>query len=419
MSSNEATVQAERIALIARALRSLDTAGFMQLAVPRSARRKPRSASPSLRGALRGLFAGETAAASSRRLKLVLGRLSEAMLEGIALFGRNGEILYANDGACQMLGRSRDELVGKRGAQYFGEIDAQARRGARTRTRYVRPDQRYEVELRTKAGRPLVLEVCSERIEGGDGTLLGVLSVMLDITARANALRHSESEMRVLSAQLVAAQELERQRIARELHDSIGQALGGVKFELESCEARLGADQALGRTLHQLAGRMQSVIDEVRRISMDLRPSTLDDLGILPTLGWFMREFGAIYGQVELETLVDVDEDQIAAPLKTAIYRIVQEAFHNVVTHSGARRVSLVLRRRERQLELQVQDDGAGCDAPARGKERGGLGLATMRERAEVTGGRFSLRSEPGHGTTVAVSWPLYRARRHTEGKRK
>ena len=192
-----------------------------------------------------------------------------------------------------------------------------------------------------------------------------------------------------------------------------------MKFELESCEARLGADQALGRTLHQLAGRMQSVIDEVRRISMDLRPSTLDDLGILPTLGWFMREFGAIYGQVELETLVDVDEDQIAAPLKTAIYRIVQEAFHNVVTHSGARRVSLVLRRRERQLELQVQDDGAGCDAPARGKERGGLGLATMRERAEVTGGRFSLRSEPGHGTTVAVSWPLYRARRHTEGKRK
>ena len=419
MSSNEATVQVDRIALIARALRSLDTAGFMQLAVPRSARRKPRAASASLRGALRGLFAGETAAASNRRLKLVLGRLGEAMLEGIALFGRNGEILYANDGACQMLGRSRDELVGKRAAQYFGEIDAQARRGARARTRYVRPDQRYEVELRTKAGRPLVLEVCSERIEASDGTLLGVLSVMLDITARANALRHSESETRLLSAQLVPAQELERQRSARELHDSIGQALGGVKFELESCEARLGADQALGRTLHQLAGRMQSVIDEVRRISMDLRPSTLDDLGILPTLGWFMREFSAIYGQIELTTLVDVQEHEIAAPLKTAIYRIVQEAFNNVVTHSGARRVSLVLRRRGRQLELQVHDDGAGCDARARAKERGGLGLATMRERAEVTGGRFALRSEAGHGSTVAVSWPIYGARRNTEGKRK
>jgi signal transduction histidine kinase len=164
---------------------------------------------------------------------------------------------------------------------------------------------------------------------------------------------------------------------------------------------------------------MQSVIDEVRRISMNLRPSTLDDLGILPTLGWFMREFSATYGQIELNTLVDVEEEEIAAPLKTAIYRIVQEAFHNVVTHSGARRVSLVLRRRERQLELQVQDDGAGCVARVGSKERGGLGLATMRERAEVTGGRFSLRSEPGNGTIVAVSWPIYRARRHSEGKRK
>ena len=405
MSSNEATVQVDRIALIARALRSLDTAGFIQPAMPRVARRKPRTASPSLRSALRALFAGETAAASNRRLKLVLGRLSEAMLEGIALFGRDGEIVYANDGACQMLGRAREELIGKRAAHYFGEINA-------------RQEQRYETELRTKAGRPLVVEVCSERVEASDGKLLGVLSVMLDITARANALRHSESEMRLLSAQLVAAQELERQRIARELHDSVGQALGGVKFELETCEAQLGADPRTARTLHQLAGRMQSVIDEVRRISMDLRPSTLDDLGILPTLGWFTREFSAIYGHIDLKTLVDVDEGEIAAPLKTAIYRIVQEAFHNVVSHSGARRVSLVLRRRERQLELQVQDDGAGCDARARGKKRGGLGLATMRERAEVTGGRFSLSSEAGNGTTVAVSWPIYRAPRNARGRK-
>jgi signal transduction histidine kinase len=218
--------------------------------------------------------------------------------------------------------------------------------------------------------------------------------------------------MRLLSAQLVAAQELERQRIARELHDSVGQALGGMKFGLESCEAQLGAGKDVRRTLRQLAGSMQGVIDEVRRISMDLRPSTLDDLGILPTLGWFMREFSAIYGQIELNTLVDVEEYEIAAPLKTAIYRIVQEAFNNVVTHSGARRVSLVLRRRERKLELQVQDDGAGFDATARGKGRGGLGLATMRERAEVTGGRFSLRSAAGTGSTVAVSWPIYQGKR-------
>ena len=404
MANEEPTVSADRVALIARALRSLDIGEFIQPPVRPVARRKPRAASRSLRGALRGLLGGETAGAANRRLKLVLGRLSEAMLEGIALFNREREVVYVNEAACQMLGCTRDELIGKRAQPYFGEIGARARRA--------RSGGRYEVELRTKADRPLVLEVCSERIEASDGSLLGVLSVMLDITARAHALRQSESEMRLLSAELVAAQELERQRIARELHDSVGQALGGLKFGLESCEAQLGQGEPLAHSLRQLAGRMQEVIEEVRRISMNLRPSTLDDLGILPTLGWFMREFSAIYRQVELRTLVDVDEEQIAAPLKTAIYRIVQEAFNNVVTHSRARRVSLVLRRRERRLELQIQDDGAGFDPGARRRERSGLGLATMRERAEVTGGRFVLRSEAGRGTTVSVSWPIYQGKR-------
>ena len=219
------------------------------------------------------------------------------------------------------------------------------------------------------------------------------------------ALRHCESEVRLLSAQFMSAQELERQRIARELHDSVGQALGGVKFALESCEAQIatGAGEAAARTLRQLSGRIGAVMEEVRRVSMNLRPATLDDLGILPTLAGLSREFNAIHHQLELELLVDVSEAEIAAPLKTAIYRIVQEALHNVVMHSGARRVCLVLRRRDGQLELQVQDDGVGA-TPA----GGGLGLSTMRERAEITGGRFALRAGQGRGTTVAVTWPIY-----------
>ena len=220
------------------------------------------------------------------------------------------------------------------------------------------------------------------------------------------ALRHCESEVRLLSAQFMSAQELERQRIARELHDSIGQALGGVKFALESCQAQIaaGAGDAAARTLQQLSGRIGAVMEEVRRVSMNLRPATLDDLGILPTLAGLSREFCAIHQQLELELLVDVSEAEIAAPLKTAIYRIVQEALHNVVMHSGARKVCLVLRRRDGQLELQVRDDGMGA-APAGGA---GLGLSTMRERAEITGGRFALRAGPRRGTTVAVTWPIY-----------
>src|SRR5688572_5740939 len=227
-----------------------------------------------------------------------------------------------------------------------------------------------------------------------------------------SALRHCESEVRLLSAQFMSAQELERQRLARELHDSVGQALGGVKFALESCQAQIAgcAGDAAARTLRQLSGRIGAVMEEVRRVSMNLRPATLDDLGILPTLAGLSREFRAIHPQLELELLVEVREAEIAAPLKTAIYRIVQEALHNVVLHSGARKVCLVLRGSGSHLELQVQDNGVGLGVGAAvvSETRCGLGLSTMRERAEITGGRFTLRAEKGRGTTVAVTWPIY-----------
>lgn len=403
MAIKDGTRSADTIALIERTLRSINVADMIPQPLPRRARRAPQRAPRSLRSAVRALLGHD---ASDRRLKLVFGRLGEAMLEGIVVMGAAGEIVYANENLCRMLGRTRAELVGRPAVEYFGSIGAPARSA--------RPCERCETELRTKAGRAVVVEVCSERIEASDGQFVGALAVMIDVTAKANALRQSESEVRLLSAQFMAAQELERQRIASELHDGVGQALGGFKFALEGCETQIarGCTDTAVRTLRELTSRIQGVMDEVRRVAMNLRPSTLDDLGILPTLGWFVREFKAIYAQVEVQTLVEVREEDIALPLKTAIYRIVQEAFNNVVTHSGARRVTLSLRRTGRQLELQVQDDGAGLEAGGRSaRRRGGLGLATMRERAEVTGGRFGLRSEKGRGTTVSVAWPVYQAR--------
>jgi PAS domain S-box-containing protein len=373
-----------------------------------------RGAAVSLKAAMRALLEPGDRVACDMHLKTVLADVSDAMLEGVVVCGTRGMILYANENLCQMLGRTRDEMIDRPAAQYFGELAARWQRavpnGAGARA------ERYEVELRTATGRSIVVEVASQQIRDTDGRVLGRFAVLMDITARAQALRQSESDVRLLSAQFMAAQELERQRIARELHDSVGQALGGVKFGLETCEAQIaaGATAAAAKTLRQFAGRIQSVVEEVRRISMNLRPSTLDDLGILPTLGWFTREFRTIYHQLELEVQIDLQEDEIAVPVKTAIYRIVQEAFNNVVSHSGARSVRLALRRAGGQIELRIQDDGAGFDTAAFGAtdESGrGLGLASMRERGEVTGGRFSLHSARAQGTTVCVSWPSYRPR--------
>ncbi|HEX6155991.1 MAG TPA: ATP-binding protein [Burkholderiales bacterium] len=414
MTINQSVVLGESVPVARRSLRALDiTPVSPRPAKPQPAKRRRGAAAGSLRAAMRALLGSAGATPSERQLRMLLVRLGEAMLEGLAVYGPSGEIAYVNDNLCHMLGRSRDELIGRPAYEYFGQVYERARRRARAGASGS-GRERYETELTTKAGRIIVVEACSERIKDAAGRYLGAFAVMSDITARVNVLRQYESEVRLLSAQFVAAQELERRRIALELHDGIGQALGGVKFGLETCEALItaGSCSAAAQRMVELVTRIQSVLDEVRRISMNLRPSTLDDLGILPTLGWFAREFRAIHQQPELDTLVDVAEDEIAVPVKTAIYRIVQEACNNVVTHSTARKVCVSLRRQRSHIELQVHDDGSGFDPAvfSTADESGrGLGLASMRERAEVTGGRFALRSQPGSGTTVRVLWPARR----------
>jgi signal transduction histidine kinase len=226
-------------------------------------------------------------------------------------------------------------------------------------------------------------------------------------------LRRSESELRLVTAQLLAAQDLERQRIARELHDGIGQALGGIKFCLENCSALLAAGngtEVAAAQLHELTGKIQAVVEEVRRIAVDLRPSSLDDLGVLATLSWFCNEFRSVHRAIELESHVEVSEDEIPAGAKTAIYRIVQEAMNNVASHAGAKRVWLTLHAEDGYLELRVRDDGVGFDVASFSSvldDGRGLGLAGMRERAEAGGARFVLESRRGRGTTVLVRWPL------------
>ena len=130
------------------------------------------------------------------------------------------------------------------------------------------------------------------------------------------------------------------------------------------------------------------------------------------TIGWFSREFRSIYGQFRLETTVDVMEDEIPAPLKTAIYRIIQEAVNNIVKHSGARGIWLTIRSIGQHIELRIADNGNGFD-PAKfsvpDESARGLGLASMRERAEATGGRLRFESKEGRGTAVIATWPTHK----------
>src|SRR5688572_12415744 len=209
MALDDTALAANHITLIERALRSLDVAAVIEpVARVRAVRPRKERAPRSLRSALRALLGADGTARSDQRLQLVLGRLGDAMLEGIVVFARGGRIAYANDNLARMLGRAPGELVDQPAGEPFGEIYKRARDAA-PRAGRAHPAERFETELRTKEGGTIVVEVCGERIHARDGTLLGALAVMIDITARANALRHSESEVRLLSAQFMAAQELE------------------------------------------------------------------------------------------------------------------------------------------------------------------------------------------------------------------
>ncbi|MEO8654815.1 MAG: sensor histidine kinase [Ramlibacter sp.] len=226
----------------------------------------------------------------------------------------------------------------------------------------------------------------------------------------AQALCESRKELHRLSGLLVSIQEDERRRIALDLHDGLGQTLSLIKLSLEKCAGLLaaGASREAGESLQQLIPRVQGALVEVRRVSTELRPLILDDLGILPTLSWFFREFEAVCGGIAVERIFNVAERDVPVPLHITIYRILQEAFHNIVKHSAADRARVRLDRIDDALQLVIEDNGRGFEPDsvrcAEGQSRG-LGLLSMKERASLSGGTYCLSSTPGRGTCITVSW--------------
>jgi signal transduction histidine kinase len=217
-------------------------------------------------------------------------------------------------------------------------------------------------------------------------------------------LRASEQQARFFAAQYLAAQEQERKRIAGELHDSLASTLVAAKYRLEKMARELEAGLDPGGTLEEVITILSGLNKEVRRIMVDLRPAVLDDLGLLPALNWLCREFEKTYGQIRVEKQTEVAENELAETLKTPIFRLTQEALNNVAKHSGASRVTFSLSKVDGRIVLIIRDNGRGFDPLAVVR---GLGLTTMKERTELSGGEYRLESACGQGTVLFASWPL------------
>ncbi len=226
---------------------------------------------------------------------------------------------------------------------------------------------------------------------------------------RTAELEKANEELRQTPSKLIAVQEEERKRLASELHDSIGQTLAAVKFWVEMALKLKDAGDASAalNQLEQFVPILQRSIEETRNIYMGLRPSMLDSQGLLATLEWLRQECMKLYPERHIELEAGIAEEAIPKNLKVNIFRIAQEALNNIAKHSKAEWVDISLSKNVGRIELVVSDDGVGMDLDIimKTSTATSLGLTSMRERAELTGGSFSIESIPGEGTTVRSSW--------------
>ena len=215
------------------------------------------------------------------------------------------------------------------------------------------------------------------------------------------AVELSERVQRDALRRVVEAQELERRRLARELHDETGQALTSILLGLKSVEDAQSASQRddAAAELRQL---VVSTLQDVRRLAVELRPKALDDFGLLAALERLAQTFTEQIG-IETDVEANLGEERLSPEIETALYRLVQEALTNVVKHSRAGRVSISLVRKAHSVSAVIEDDGVGFAAPS-GE---GLGLIGMRERVGLLDGRFEVESRAGHGTTIVAEVPL------------
>jgi two-component system, NarL family, sensor histidine kinase UhpB len=215
-----------------------------------------------------------------------------------------------------------------------------------------------------------------------------------------NLLERIEEERRRSGQLAMRAQEEERRRLARDLHDEVNQALTAILLRLEALAQETPPERA--PEVVELKRLVNQAMDELLNLARQLRPSALDDHGLVAALETQMKRFSARTGiEARLDTAGDPDE--LADVIQTAIYRVAQEALTNVTRHAGATVVELVVAQKNGDVELRVSDDGRGFDPALRG---GGLGLVGMAERARLVGGELDVRSAPGGGTTITLRVP-------------
>jgi len=330
--------------------------------------------------------------------------LIESMNEGALTLTANAVILYANQCFAKMVKCPMERVMGSSFRRFLSAGDRVTLRSLLTRTD--KSGCKSQMRLNAEDGSQLSVHLSIRALAktGPKSATFGI--VVTDMTE----VRRNEELLRALTQRVVQVQEAERGRVALELHDNISQLLCAIVFRSQALANKLSArDRALKGEAERLREMLGKTAEEVERISRNLRPSVLDQLGLDAVLRGASREFADRTG-VSIKLACAELAARLPGDTELTLYRILQEALKNVEKHAGARHVTVWLMRQGGFVRLTIKDDGIGFDPdhhPAKRRGKGGLGLLSMRERATYVGGTLTVKSARRAGTQIEARIPL------------
>ncbi len=339
--------------------------------------------------------------------------------EGIVGLDPEGKTIFANPAALKLTGYREDELIGnnlhylihhskedgttcpfEECPTYLALNDGKIHRAA-------------ETVFWTKAGKSFPVRYITTPIKENN-QISGCVVLFRDITERKQAevrLQESEQDLRYLAVQLITAQERERERISRELHDELGQALLVLKLQAGGIQDQINQNPTVASAeCREMSANLDRLVENVRRLSRDLSPSILQDLGLTAALRHLVNEFAKRH---HLQPTLDLPPDLDGLFPREAqinIYRIFQESLTNIGKYAQASSLTMAVTQKNGRIFFRLADDGQGFDVEkvmARESTRRGLGLAAMEERGRMLGGKVNIKSQPGEGTEIILSVPI------------
>ena len=358
-----------------------------------------------------------------------LGAIVESSSDAILSVTPDGFVTTWNAGAERIFGYSATEMIGRSILTLIPDHLHRDKAWLLATVRGAHDIHTYDAVRLTKDHRSIDVSVTLSPLRDAVGQFVGVSKVIRDISERKRAetllhqahealelkvqertaeLRRANNSLRELSGRLMLVQEEERSRLARDLHDEVGQLLTALKIDLQDIQhGEVG--EARYDSLTDSLVLVDHLLTQVRTLALDLRPSLLDDLGLVPALRWYANRQATRNGWTLSLSIEDMT-GRVPAPIEVACFRVVQEALTNIAKYARAKTIDLTLRRHDEEVTLILQDDGVGFDVPsARQRAQGGesIGLLGMEERVRLAGGKLVIVSAAGQGTGLQLCFSL------------